>query len=371
MLEECLGIISFEDIGNEFGVLCRNKPVYMLPFAGRYRLVDFTLSNMINHGLHTIAVFTGRKIRSILNHLGDGKPWDLNRKTRGLSIFPPLSDDEKRRSCDIFQYHTTEEFFVNSKAKYVFIANPNILSKVNLTEVFGYFLDTGADITVVYKKQNNGKDDHINADTLIVDDNGRFINIGVNLGSKSVFNLFMHMIFIKKEIFLEIIRAGMETGEDLYFKQAMANYKNMYHINSYEFKGYVEYIRGIRSYYSANMNLLNEKIFNELFLEGGTVLTRSEDEPSTFYDTESRVKNSLIANGCIIEGKVENSVLFREVKIGKDAEVKNSILMQGAVIKENAVLVNTILEKHVTVEEGVNIIGIEGNPYIVEKDLVV
>lgn len=110
MLEECLGVISFEDIGNEFGVLCRNKPVYMLPFAGRYRLVDFTLSNMINHGLHTIAVFTGSKIRSILNHLGDGKPWDLNRKTRGLSIFPPLFDDVKRRSCDIYQYHTTEEF---------------------------------------------------------------------------------------------------------------------------------------------------------------------------------------------------------------------------------------------------------------------
>lgn len=205
----------------------------------------------------------------------------------------------------------------------MFIANPNILSKVNLTEVFEYFLDTGADITVVYKKQNNGKDEYINADTLIIDDSGRFVNIGINLGSKPVFNLFMHMILIKKEVFLEIIRAGMETGENIYFKQAVANYKNMYNINSYEFKGHVEYIRGIKSYYNANMNLLNKEIFNELFLEGGTVLTRSEDEPSTFYDTKSRVRNSLIANGCIIEGRVENSILFREVKIGKDAEVKN------------------------------------------------
>lgn len=371
MLEECLGIISFEDIGSKFGVLCRNKPVYMLPFAGRYRLVDFTLSNMINHGVLTIAVFTGKKIRSILNHLGDGKPWDLNRKTSGLSIFPPLFDEEKRRSCDVYQYYTTKDFFTNSKAKYVIIANPNILSKVNLTEVFGYFLNTGADITVVYKKQDNSNNDYINADSLIIDDDGRFVNIGVNLGSKPEFNLFMHMILIKKEIFLEIIRAGMETGGDLHFKQAMMNYRNRYDINSYEFKGHIEYIRGIKSYYDANMNLLNRKIFNELFLKGGTVLTRSEDEPSTFYATKSRVRNSLVANGCIIKGEVENSILFREVKVGKDAIIRNSILMQGAVVKENAVLVNTILNKYVTVEEGVNIMGAEGNPYTVEEDLVV
>ena len=294
MLEECLGIISFEDVGNEFGTLCKDRPVYMLPFAGRYKLVDFTLSNMINHGLLTIAVFTGRKIRSILNHLGDGKPWDLNRKTSGLSIFPPLFDEEKRRSHDIYQYHTTEDFFIDSKAKYVLIADPSFLSKINLTEAFEHFLDTGADITVIYKKQNNGNSGYINVDSLIIDSNGKFINIGVNLCSKSEFNLYMHMAFIKKEVFLEIIRMATETGEDLYFRQAMINYKNMYNINSYEFKGHVEYIKGIKSYYNANMNLLNRKIFNEIFLEGGTILTRSRDEPSTFYVSEPKVRNSAV-----------------------------------------------------------------------------
>lgn len=370
MLESCLGIISFEDIGSELGVLCKNRPVYMMPFAGRYRLVDFTLSNMINHGLLTIAVFTGKSIRSILNHLGDGKPWDLNRKTSGLSIFPPLFDDEKKQSGDIYQYYTTKNFFINSKEKYIIIANPNILSKVNLSDVFKHFLNTNADITLVYKKQDSS-DGYINTDNLVIDDEGKFINIGINSGFEPQFNLFMHMYFIKKDVFLQIIDEGMRTGEDLYLKQAIINSKDKYNINSYEYKGYAEYIKGVRSYYNANMALLDSKIFNELFLKGGTILTRSRDEPSTFYDSKSRVKNSLIANGCIIEGEVENSILFRGVKVEKGATVKDSILMRGAVIKKDAVLVNTILDKYVTVEIGSNIMGIKSNPYTAEKNLII
>ena len=145
----------------------------------------------------------------------------------------------------------------------------------------------------------------------------------------------------------------------------------MYDINSYEYKGYVKYIKGIKSYYEANMDLLDNKTFDELFLKGGTILTRSRDEPSTFYISKPKVKNSLIANGCIIEGEVKNSILFRGVRVERNAVVKDSILMQEAVIKENAVLVNTILDKYVTVEEGSNIIGIKDNPYTVEKNLVV
>lgn len=363
MLENCLGIISFEDTGNKFGTLCRGGPAYMLPFAGRYKLVDFTLSNMINYGLSTIAVFTGENIQPILNHLGDGKPWGLNRKTGGLSIFPPLFD-YRRRFGDIYQYHIAMDFFVNPDAKYVLIANPNILSKVNLTEVFEHFLNTGADITVVYKRQDNGSDDYENIDNLIIDDDGRFVNIGMNLGLEPQFNLLMDMYLIRKEVFLQIISIGMESGEDLYFKQAMVKYKNMYDINSYEFGGHVECIRGIRSYYNANMNMLNDRIFDEIFSKGGTILTRPKDEPSVLYVSKPEVKNSLIANGCIIEGRVENSVLFRAVRVEKNAVVKNSILMEGVVVQENAKLINAIPDRYAVVGKGVDIVGIKNNPFL-------
>lgn len=371
MFEKCLGIISFDDVGGKFGPLCKNRPAYMLPFAGRYRLVDFTLSNMINYGLRTIALFTGKKARSTLNHLGDGKPWELNRRMSGLSIFPPLFDDEKRRVGDIYQYYTTIDFLENFKGDYIFIVNPNVLAKVNLKEAFNHFRKTDADITIVYKKQNNDDDCYINVDKLIIDREGGFLNVGTNLGLEPQFNLFMHMYFIKKDVFLQIIRAGMETGEDIYLKQAIINDKDKYNINSYEFEGHVEYIKGIRAYYNANMNLLKNNIFTELFLEGGTILTKTKDEPSTFYTSDSRVKNSLIANGCIIEGEVENSILFRGVKVGKNAVVKDSIIMQKSVIEDDTVITNAILDKNVTVKKGVNMAGTKSNPYIVEKSSVI
>lgn len=371
MFDTCLGIISFEDIGCQFGTLCKNRPAYMLPFAGRYRLVDFTLSNMINHGMRTISVFTGKKTRSTFNHLGDGKPWELNRRMSGLSIFPPLIDDEKGRLGDVYQYYMTEDFLKNFKGKYIFITNPNVLSKINLTEAFEHFVETDSDITLIYKRQNNDNDNCINTDKLNIDEEGRLVNIGVNLGLELEFNMYMQMAFIKKEVFLEIIRAGMETGDDLNFKQAMLNKKDKYYINSFEFEDHVEYIKDTRSYYNANMNLLKDDIFKELFFKGGTILTKSKDEPSTFYPSSSRVRNSLIANGCIIEGEVENSILFRGVKVGKNTVIRDSIVMQKSVIEEDVVITNAILDKNATVRQGVIIVGTKSNPYVVGKGSVI
>lgn len=370
-MESCLGLINFEDIGKNFGELCKDRPAYMLPFGGRYRLVDFTLSNMVNHGIRTVALYTGDKIRSTMDHVGDGRPWELNRRINGLFIFPPQFDDENNKLGNIYQYHMTEDFFLNSKEKYVLIANPNILAKVDLTDAFNYFKETNADFTLIYKEKKNDSDKDINSDKLIIDENGHLINIGLNLGAESKFNLFMHMGFVKKEVFLKLIKESMETGKDLYFKQALIKYKKQYKINTYGFKGHVESINNISSYYNANMNLLDEKIFKELFFEGGPIFTKPKDEPSTFYSADSQVENSLVANGCIIEGRVENSILFRGVRVGKNAVVKNSILMQKTIIEDDAVLVNTISDKYGTVEKGSRIAGSRANPYVVEKRSII
>lgn len=343
----------------------------MLPFGGRYRIVDFILSNMVNHGIRTVALYTGDKIRSTMDHLGDGRPWELNRRINGLFIFAPQIDDESNRLGDIYQYHITEDFFLDAKEKYILIANPNIIGKVDITAAFNHFKSTDADITLVYNEKCNDRDDYINSDKLIIDKNGRLINIGLNLGAEEKFNLFMHMGFLKKEVFLKIVKESMETGEDLDFKQGLIRYKNQYNINTYEFKGHVEKINNLESYYNANMNLLNEDIFKELFFKGGSVFTKSKDEPSTYYSAESKVDNSLIANGCIIKGTVENSILFRGVRVGKNAIVKNSILMQKTVVEDGAVIVNTISDKYGTVEEGSKIAGSRTNPYVVEKKSII
>lgn len=166
---------------------------------------------------------------------------------------------------------------------------------------------------------------------------------------------------------MHIVKTSMEKGDNNYLKQAIINNKNQYKINSFEFKGHIENIRNLKSYYDANLNLLNKKLSHEIFFERGTVYTKSKDEPPTLYTETSDVENSLIANGCIIEGSVENSIIFRGVNVGKGAIVKNSILMQKSEVKEGAIVVNTIMDKYTTIGKGIRIAGSSVMPYVVEK----
>lgn len=366
-MEKCLGIVSVGDGESNFGALCKNRPSYMLPFGGRYRLIDFTISNMVNHGLKTIAIYTGEKIRSTMDHLGNGKPWDLNRRFNGLFLFPPVYEDIGPHIGDLTQFYSTMEFFERAKEEYVFITHPNIIAKVDLNKALCHFLTTNADITLIYKTENDPMGELINCDKIHIDKNGEMVNLGVNLATEKKFHHFLGMGFIKKDVFINIIKDSIEKGNANYFKEAMLQYKKQYKINTYEFKGHVETIRNLKSFYDANLNLLDKDISRELFFEGGAIYTKSKDEPSTLYTESSNVQNSLIANGCIIEGNVENSIIFRGVKIGKGAIVKNSVVMQKSEILDDAIVVNTILDKQTSIGEGVRIAGSGLMPYVVEK----
>jgi len=367
-MENCLGVISVGDGESNFGSLCKNRPVYMLPFGGRYRLVDFTISNMVNHGIKTVAVYTGDKIRSTMDHLGNGKPWDLNRRFNGLFLFPPVQKgDPSGRIGDIPEFFSTEQFFEQAKEEYILVVRPNYLGKVDFNEAYKYFKDTDADITLFYKKQVDPWGEYINSDKIHLNKDGSLFNMGLNLGTEREFNMYIGMSLFKKSIFMEIVKNSMEKGDANFMKQAVILNKDKYKINTFEFKGHVENIRNLKSYYDANLNLLNKDISKELFFGGGTIFTKAKDEPSTLYTETSNVQNSLIANGCVIEGTVENSIIFRGVNVGKNAIVKNSILMQKSEVLDNAIVVNTIMDKYTSIGEGIRIAGSSVMPYVVEK----
>ena len=367
-MENCLGIISMGDKHNNFGSLCKNRPVYMLPFGGRYRLIDFTISNMVNHGVKTVAVYTGDKIRSTMDHIGNGRPWDLNRRLNGLFLFPPIQNsDTLTRNGDISEFYSTEQFFNQAKEENILLVHPNYIGKVNLSEAFKHFKDSGADITLFYKSQIDPWGDFINCDKIHLDKDGGLLNIGINLATEREFNMFIGMGIFKKSVFLDIVKSSIEKGDTGYLKQAMLINKDKYKINSYEFKGHIENIRNLKSYYDANLILLDSKLSRELLFEGGTIFTKSKDEPSTLYTETSNVQNSLIANGCIIKGSVENSIIFRGVTVGEGSIVKNSILMQKSEVLDNAIVVNTIMDKYTSIGDGVRITGSSAIPYVVEK----
>lgn len=367
-MDKCIGIISGANIENNFGNLCIHRPVYMLPYGGRYRLIDFAISNMVNHGIKTIAVYTGEKIRSTMDHLGDGKPWDLNRRFSGLILFPPITHDfTLNRFGDVPQFYSTMDFFRQTREKYILLVHPNILAKVDLTSAFKYFRETDADMTLFYKKQQDPWGQYINSDKMTINEDGTLDNIGINLGTEETFNMFLKMGFIKKDVFMKLVMESIEKGNADYLMDAVIKNKDKHKINTFEFRGHVENIRNLKSFYDANMNLLKKKVAAEMFYERGTVLTKTKDEPSTLYTETSDVQNSLVANGCIIEGHVENSIIFRGVKIGKGAVVKNSVIMQKSEIGENALVVNSILDKDAIIGDDVRIAGSALMPYVVQK----
>lgn len=366
-MENCLGVISGNGDKN-FGALCKNRPVFMLPFGGRYRIIDFTLSNMVNHGIKTVAVYTGDKVRSTMDHLGNGRPWDLNRRFNGLFLFPPVNNNDPiPRTGDVAEYYNTMPFFEQSREESVIIINPTYLGTVNIDDAYKHYQETDADITILYKKQVDPWGEYINCDKVHLNKDGSVITMGVNLATEKEFNMYIGITIMKKRVFMDIVKSSVEKGDAAYLKQAIMINKDIYKINSFEFDGHIENIRSTKAFYDANLNLLNRKIARELYFDKGTVFTKAKDEPSTIYMDTSVVKNSLVANGCIIEGEVENSIIFRGVHIGKGAIVKNSIVMQKSEVKDNAIVVNTIMDKHSIIGERVRIAGSSVMPYVVEK----
>lgn len=371
-MEKCLGVISAGNLENNFGALCIHRPVYMLPYGGRYRLMDFSVSNMVNNGIKTIVVYTGEKIRSTMDHIENGRPWDLDRRFKGLILFPPVTHGyTSNKYGDIPQFYSTMDFYETVREDTIFLNHPNIIAKVDLKAAFKYFKETDADITFIYKPQNDPWGEYVNCEKISLDEDNNLETMGMNLGTEKEFNMFIRSGFIKKEAFIRLVKEAIEKGDSDYLLDAVIRNKDKYKINGYRFDGHVENIRNLKSFYDANINLLKKDVARELFYQGGTIFTKTKDEPSTLYTESSKVQNSLIANGCVIEGTVENSIIFRGVTIGKGALVKNSVIMQKAEIHDNAAVVNSILDKQAVIGEGVRIAGSTLMPYVVEKKQVI
>lgn len=366
-----IGIINSSTEFSDFQSLLKTRSDYMLPFAGRYRLVDFTLSNLSFHGLAKVLLCAGKNIRSTLDHVGNGKSWGMDKRTDGLMINPMGINEYGAKLSEIATYYDSLKYFEESKQKDVYVANPMFLSRINITKAYNIFLENDYDVMFLYRKQNDVSGQYLNCKKIIFDENGKVINIGKNLGTEDIFNMYIENLFIKKEIFIKLVKEGVEKGDAYTLAEAIMNQKDCLNIGTLELFRHVEYIRDLPSFYKANMNLLNIGIYYDLLVSGGGILTKSKDAPSTLYLPGNQTKNSIIANGCIIEGEVENSILFRGVKVGKNSIIKNSIIFENTVIEEDSIVVNSILDKNVIIKSKVFVQGTQNNPYVVEKNKVI
>lgn len=368
-MENCLGVILNENIEANFGSLCDHRPSYMLPFAGRYRIIDFALSAMSNANIRNVVLYTGEKMQSAMDHIGSGRPWGLNRRFYGLKMFPPqYQESDRARNNQINQLYNTLKYYEEAKEDYVYLAQANIIAKVDLEAAFQEFVKSGADLSLIYKVQEDPKGRHTNYDKLHLNQEGGFREIGLNLGIDSEFNHFLGMGFMKKDALITMVKKLKEKRSTDSIKQAISKNSEHFDIVTYEYKGKVHTIKNVESYYKASMELLDDDNYRDLFFNDGIVYTQSKDEPPTIYKESANVSNSLIANGCVIEGIVENSIIFRGVKVEKGAIVKNSIIMQKSKIGKNAIVMNSIFDKSATIEDDLSVSGSTSMPYILAKN---
>lgn len=369
-MKNLVGLIKSGQNTQHYQSLLNTRPEYMLPFGARYRLIDTTLSNFHEHGITKVLLHGGSKIRSTLDHVGNGAHWEMDKRENGLVITTPSLEEIESNNRRMLSYYESLTFFDEEDIEDIYIANPMVISRVDITSAYKKFKEENYDAMFLYRVQEDYTGRYLNARKIIFDSDGNVENIGINLGTENIIPLFMDHIFIKKEVFMKIVKDAVEKDSARSLSQAIMNYKNELKIGSFEVKSHVEYIRDLQSFYIANLNLLNEGIYADLFLLGSGILTKNKDEPSTLYKEGNKVSNSILANGSIIEGEVSDSVLFRQVKIGKNAIVKNSIIFQGAIIEDGAIVVNSIVDKNAVVKQNVFVQGTHNNPYVVPKNKV-
>ncbi|MBQ8927736.1 MAG: glucose-1-phosphate adenylyltransferase subunit GlgD [Oscillospiraceae bacterium] len=350
--------------------LTKQRTMGSIMFGGRYRLIDFPLSNMVNSGICEVGVITKSNYGSLLDHLGTGREWDLARKKGGLHLLPPFSqsigDGVYRGRLEALNNVWT--YVEYSKCEYVVLSDCDYVANINFEDVVKQHKETGADITVVYGNYRYSEESGSCVDVLEIGESGRVTDVLVDPQLSGDCKICLDMFVMRRDFLRKIVKDAASRSQYSLIRDCLQpNVKN-FNIMGYEFDGYFSRIDSVANYYKANMALLNPDTRNALFKANAPIYTKTGDNGPVKYGLDSKVKNSLIADGCIIEGTVENSILFRGVKVGKGTTVKNCVLMQGTTIGNNCTLDSVITDKNVEIVDDRVLNGSESYPVYINKN---
>ena len=367
MARNFMAILNLEENERDIRSLTAFRPIATIPFAGRYRIIDFMLSNIVNAGITKVGIFPGKTSRSLPDHLGSGKPWDLSRKIGGLYLFDHSVMGYNHFDAKMFGNNM--EFLQKSIVDDVIICSSYMVSNIDLEEVMDAHVASEKDVTFVYKKTENANHEFLNCAVLNFDSTGKIIGIGKNIGMQAQADIGMEIFVMKKNILMQLIYKALRTGNRSSFNSFLYSELDNFTHGTYEFKGSVRCINSIQAYYNAHMDIINNpELRNELFGEGGNpIYTKTKDSPPAYYGPMAYVDNSLVSDGCRVEGRIENCVLSRFVKIGKGAKLENCIILQGTEIGDGAQLSNVIVEKGNVVSPHTQIIGTPDFPIVIER----
>lgn len=368
-MKDMMGIVMADNSELRLNELTELRSVTALPFGGRYRLIDFILSNMVNSGIINVGVATNINYSSLMDHLGSGAPWDLNRKIYGLFMLPPYvrGGVSGISAGSIDQLYGVLTFLRRSRQQYVLLATGRTVCNMTFDEALEQHIEKGADITVIYhdKKQ---KDEQLSRSTVYeVNSDGKVTGMETEPHFPKTTLEGMGMFIIERLKLIELIEDAYARGSHDFIRDLLMTAVNGGKVYGYEFKGFVGMVDSVRSYYENNMRLLEADVRNELLGNENRIYTKVKDQVPTQYGEAAGVADSLIADGCVIEGTVENSIIFRGVHIAKGAVVRNSIVMQNSVVEENCDIENVIIDKECTLRASKRLVGQPNYPVILPK----
>ena len=374
---EALGIIFPNSYDSLVPELVTERLMASIPFASRYRMCDFMISSMVHCGIDNISILVRKNYHSLMDHLGSGREWDLTRKNGGLNIVPPYAQKQvKVYEGRIEALESIRGYLKKQTEKYVIMTDSNIAVNFDFNDLLHAHIESGADATVVYRKQEIPKP-LIKQSTEALDlyyalgVNGDHVSkIYINPTEKGEMNFCLNIYVVERELLIRMIDDAFVHGYTSFVRDILERQIEHLDVRGYCYDGYVAEIHDMKSYFEENMKLLEEENLNALF-SGNQIYTKIRDDNPTRYIPGSRVSNVMIADGCVIEGQVENSVLFRGVKIEKGAIVRNCILMQDTVIEDNASVEYVITDKNVTISEGKSLTGNDTFQVYVAKGQVV
>ena len=368
--KKVLGLI-FANIHEEaLESLTNMRTMGSVPFCSRYRLIDFPLSNMVESQISNVGVVTNSNFNSLMDHVGIGKPWDLSRKTDGLYLLPPYSHSNTTMWGNrIDAIYGNMAFLDHSNQEWVLMSDCYNVMNIDFEKVFEAHEETGAVVTIVGVK---GKKPANMSSVLVLDDvdeDGKINSAVIDPDTDGEVFYSCNIILIKKYLLQTLITTAHSKNEVSFQRSILMNCINSGKAYAYDATDcFIGTVDSVQSYYDISMSLLDKDTKRKLFVNDRPIYTKERDDMPTLYGHESKINNSLIADGCEINGEVENSIIFKGVKVEKGAVVKNSILMQDTVIGENTKVNYIIADKNVNVKSGVELSGAENFPVSLSKD---
>ena len=365
---DVLGFIFAGTLDDKIPELAASRTTASIPIGGKYRLIDFVLSNMSNSGINNVGIVAKSNFLSLTDHVGSGSAYDLSKRRSNLTLLTPYGG--KTFSNYVETIYNMHGYIEHCREEYVLIAPSNVVTNFDYNALFEFHSKNNADITMIYKKGvvPSGYDRPI---TIDVDGSGKVNQVFVKPETtEEVVNQVYGTVLIKKSLLMEEIRKALSLNE-LDIKRLIQRSIEKYSVYAYENTGYTAVISSMNSYFDFNMDLMKKEVRDELFNPKRPIYTKVRDDAPSRYGLSSKVKNSIIAQGCVIDGEVENCVISKGVYVGEGAKLSNCIVMQDTKIGKDTKLNYVIIDKDVIIKDGRSLMGFDSYPiYIAKKSEV-